>query len=73
MKREKGREELKIRDSRFLKKRNKEKKGQIWGAVAAGTRQVLGFLVHFKDDRRKIKLMLWGVVTLVKGCIGVQI
>ena len=38
MKREKGREELKIRGSRFLKKRNKKKKGQIWGAVAAGTR-----------------------------------
>ena len=44
MKREKGREELKNRDSRFLKKKKKEtkgregKKGQIWGAVAAGTR-----------------------------------
>ena len=41
MKREEGREELKIRDSRFLKKekkRNKGKKGLIWGAVAAGTR-----------------------------------
>lgn len=44
MKREEGREELKNRDSRFIKKKKKEtrgregKKGQIWGAVAAGTR-----------------------------------
>ena len=47
MKREKGREELKNRDSRFIKKEKEKKKetrgregkkGQIWGAVAAGTR-----------------------------------